>query len=318
MNKQSLSIILAGLFFSLILSSCTGRRTTDKPTTANDTIVQTSFPFPDIPQVIVNPDERAEYLLLHYWDNFNFDDTLLLKNTAVTEQGIVDYLSLMVEYPAPTTIRESFSNLCARFGTHAEAVKEITSLMGKYLYDTNSPQHNEALFDLFLQCLTEQPAVQGNAAFSRWQFLQKLIRQNRPGSPANNFTCYTPDGRQHTLYNLAKGPNTLLFFYDPECSNCQQALLEMKGCHDLDTAIDQGIVTVVAVYTEADEDTWQNSLGEMPDKWHVVTDRGGITEKALYDLKAMPSMYLLDADKKVVLKDATFADVCRQMGFRPV
>ena len=34
-----------------------------------------------------------------------------------------------------------------------------------------------------------------------------------------------------------------------------------------------------------------------------------IKEKNLYDLKAIPTLYLLDKDKKVLLKDATVAQI---------
>lgn len=36
----------------------------------------------------------------------------------------------------------------------------------------------------------------------------------------------------------------------------------------------------------------------MPEGWIVVRDNMEVKEKALYDLKAMPSIYLLDGEKR--------------------
>ena len=48
------------------------------------------FPFPEIPSVLTSPTERKTFLLTHYWDSYNFSDTALVNNRAVTEQGLVN------------------------------------------------------------------------------------------------------------------------------------------------------------------------------------------------------------------------------------
>ena len=44
----------------------------------------------------------------------------------------------------------------------------------------------------------------------------------------------------------------------------------------------------------------------MPKEWIVGTDQEQIKTEALYDLKAMPVLYLLDKDMNVLLKDASY------------
>lgn len=50
--------------------------------------LQTQFPFPEIPTMLTQPEERKAYLMAHYWDNFNFADTALVNNRNVAEQEI--------------------------------------------------------------------------------------------------------------------------------------------------------------------------------------------------------------------------------------
>ena len=46
--------------------------------------------------------------------------------------------------------------------------------------------------------------------------------------------------------------------------------------------------------------------GSVPPGWIEGRDEGEqLTREEVYDLKAMPTLYLLDAQKRVVLKDTT-------------
>lgn len=47
----------------------------------------------------------------------------------------------------------------------------------------------------------------------------------------------------------------------------------------------------------------------MPQNWILGTDNNFIKDNAIYDLKAMPSIYLLDHNKKVILKDSSWEKV---------
>ncbi len=47
----------------------------------------------------------------------------------------------------------------------------------------------------------------------------------------------------------------------------------------------------------------------MPQEWTVGFDIDSIVDHELYSIPAMPVMYLLDSDKKVLLKDAFLPDI---------
>ncbi len=85
------------------------------------------------------------------------------------------------------------------------------------------------------------------------------------------------------------------------------ATLEKLG--RLSKAVRQGKLTVLAIYTEGDEEVWQAALPTMPAGWLVGTDRSVVKEKALYDLKAMPCLYLLDKQKRVLVKDGEYEEI---------
>ena len=263
-----------------------------------------SFPFPDIPEVMTDPDERRSYLLSHYWDRYDFADTALLQRAEVTEQGLVNYVALVASHPDGGEADRAVDGFCRSLMATSAAQKVFPDLLEKYLYDPMSPLRNDALYVRFLDGLLAH-APKENALRDRWRFYRELAGKNNPGQPAQDFTYYLPDGQKRTLYGTA-AKQLLLFFYDPECENCHETLLEMKASAGLAEAVRDGRMTVLAIYTEGNPAVWQARLDEMPADWVVGTDREVIKTRSLYDLKAMPTLYLLDGDKHVLRKDAGF------------
>lgn len=76
--------ILYLLFFILIFCNCNGQQV--EKTEAGNTKEHT-FQMVSVPSVITEPEERAAYLVKHYWDKFDFTDTTLIHFPEITEQA---------------------------------------------------------------------------------------------------------------------------------------------------------------------------------------------------------------------------------------
>lgn len=62
---------------------------------------------------------------------------------------------------------------------------------------------------------------------------------------------------------------------------------------------------ILALYPDQDLTLWRNKLAEIPSTWITGYDADQkITHQNLYNLDAIPTLYLLDQNKKVILKDA--------------
>lgn len=316
-NFSRLLCPLIALLLCFFVAGCQQPRhqSSSKQTiSSNNSDTSVRFPYPDIPPVLISPEERSIYLLCHYWEKFDFKDDKLLQFPELTERGIVDYLDLLTLHASSKAVKESLQAFCRQFALYPRACKTMQNLMEKYLYEANSPLHNEQLFAVFLETMEKEPTLKSDPSREHRIFLQKLLKRNTPGEQACNFTCYTADGKLTTLYQTPK-TQKILFFYDPQCENCLHTLLKLKTNRELADAIDEGNINVIAVYTEDDENLWKTTLNDLPENWLAVTDRGYIRNEALYDLKAMPTFYLLNASHKVILKDATLEEIFAYLGF---
>lgn len=265
--------------------------------------------------MLTQPEERKAYLLEHYWDRFNFADTALVNNREVTEQGFVNQISLLADGETPEkVIRESLKNWCSQFMPEAQARQVMMQLADDYLYNPNSPFYNEGLYGVYLETMLEV-LPEEDARRSSFDFKLRLLRRNKVGDKATDFTYYLPDGQKKSLAaTSARGNRLLLVFYDPECESCHEVLREMTADASLAKAVKAGRVTVLAVYTEGNQEAWRKGLADMPEGWIIGTDRQKVKEEALYDLKAMPSLYLLDGQKRVLLKDAPLGQIREVLG----
>lgn len=310
MNRYEL---LIGLI--LLLASCRAKPGTAEAkerTRTDSTVVQqqAQFPFPEIPAALTEPEARKSYLLTHYWEQFDFADTTLMNNRDVTEQGFVNFIALLADGTTPEELtRESLANWCAGFVGKEHARQVLTQTADDYLFNPNSPFYNEGLYGMYLEALLGK-LPKTDARRSTYSFRLELVRRNNVGNRATDFTYYLPDGTKHTLIATpVKNDRLLLVFYDPECESCHEVLLQMAADTALAEAVRAGKLSVLAVYTEGNEEAWRKALPDMPEGWTVGTDREAVKTGALYDLKAMPSLYLLDGKKTVLLKDAAYEKI---------
>ncbi len=319
-RKGSKLNLLGGCALLLLTVTSCNYKAREKENPVKKEVVQSQvkteslFPFPEIPAMLTQPADRKAYLIAHYWDNFNFADTVLVNNRNVSEQGMVDYLALLADKTLTERKQiESLENFCGGLEQQIHAQKVFLQLMEDYLYNPNSPFYNEKLYAMFLKRMLNSKYVDETRK-SSLQFTLQLIQRNSPGEKAMDFVYYLPDRSKHTLYQTEVRNNRLLLvFYDPECPSCHEIMQEMLHDEFLQQAVDTGNLTVLAVYTEGNQEIWKHTLHELPKGWIVGCDHEEIKQNALYDLKAMPSLYLLDANKTVILKDASYKIVCEEL-----
>lgn len=137
-------------------------------------------------------------------------------------------------------------------------------------------------------------------ALLRYKYQYDMLCHNNEGQIARDFVYYDIDGKEHRLCD-SHDTRILLIFNDPECEECA-ALREHIIATDTFAgyAIDS-TTTVLLVYPDEPTDEWRNAVEHYPQSWIV-----GYSEEAsdIYDLRTLPSTYLLDENRRILLRDA--------------
>ena len=311
MRNRYVVLVFIILLFSACGNSFQQKQAETSATVENpQTVSEAKFPFPEIPTMLTQPEERKAYLMAHYWENFNFADTALVNNRNVSEQGAANYLAILADGTlTEAQVKGSLDGFCKGMEAQEHARKVFLQMMGDYLYNPNSPFHNEGLYALFLERMLKSEFVD-EARKSSLKFSLDLISRNCPGKRATDFVYFLPDGSKRSLAQTrAKNNRLLLVFYDPECPSCHETMQEMVADGMLAEAVKAGKLMVLAVYTEGNQEVWKRTLSDLPQGWMVGSDHETVKQGALYDLKAMPSLYLMDGTKRVLLKDVPYAKI---------
>lgn len=180
----------------------------------------------------------------------------------------------------------------------AGCMERFMQLAEKYLYEPNSPYYNEEMYAVFLEYV-----VLKKSGYERYKNHYTSIAKNQIGSCAADFSFTYQNGEKGNLYDI-KGKFVVLFFYDPSCNECKQVkrvLANYRFAHE---------VVIMAIYIDQDVELWRKS--ECPDSWHNVY-ASDIDSKALYNIRALPTLYLLDEQKRVLLKDVSVERLVREL-----
>lgn len=317
--KRIISIVSILLLFA----SCHSRSSGTAGTSSRQL---RSFPSVEIPSIYSDPEDRADYVLDHFWDGFFAAATDPL--TAVTdaeailgvangdvEQALSNFISIFDSVPmgrAQRAVRHLFDQISAvqLADTSSHVYRLMTEMVASYLYDPNSPMRNEDYFLPFVKALSESPLTSEDMR-PGYEYQARMCAINQFGQQVPDFSFKDRNGRIHKLYGI-KAAYTMLFFSNPGCNACKAIVDEVSSHPLVPQMLMDGRLAVVNIYIDEDIAAWREYEHNYPSEWISGYDHNyTIRSSQNYDIRAIPSLYLLDAEKKVIMKDAPTDRVLR-------
>jgi hypothetical protein len=298
MMNKIIYVITALLFFS-----CTSAPVHKKPENVSRKV---EFSLPPIPPVIIDSTAQRRYLAKHYWDNYDFKYTTFIRSKQ-GENVFADYIGLLLKLPVDIST-EDIRSLMQRSEADSTVCMNMFSLAEKNLYDPNSPLKNETLYMAVLEKILSWKKL-NNAYKIRLRYQYRLAQKNLPGRKSMDFTYTLAGGKQGRLYGI-KSKYILLYFNNPGCGDSNRVESLLAGSPAIDRLIAGVRLTVLSIYPNKDISEWKGSRNSIPSLWMNAYDKGTmIKANGLYDLRAIPTLYLLDKNKRVLLKDARFEEL---------
>ena len=305
-----LSIAVAGA-----VAACGNRGGSKAAAGAESLRKDIAFPEAAVPAMLTDPGERIEYVLEHFWDGFfglsgGLCDSSYSAGVSkeVIERQFGTFSTLLWMAPVHTAA-DAVASLfrkaeAAELGDTASNVFEtITDDVVKYLYDPNSPVRNEEFYLPYVSGLSVSVAVSEDMK-PAYGYEAQMCSLNRIGTPAADFEFTDRRGRIRRLYGV-KADYVLLFFSNPGCPDCKNIAQALTGSEGMSALMKDGKLAVVNIYIDREIDKWREYSSEYPAEWITGYDHNYIIrEDRCYNVRAIPSLYMLDADKKVLLKDA--------------
>ncbi|MBQ4366469.1 MAG: DUF5106 domain-containing protein [Muribaculaceae bacterium] len=184
--------------------------------------------------------------------------------------------------------------------SNPKAYRKAIEVAEKRLSTPTDSLHNEELYIALLENAINNYVLSGGEK-ERPRLLLENAKRNRIGTVAADIDYVTRDGKKHLMSEITS-PLTLVYFNDPDCDACEQVKERLGTSALVRDMVNSGKLTVLAIYTGADQKLWKKT--DYPQTvingWNKSAS---IEDNGTYILPSMPLFYLLDSDKKVLMKN---------------
>ena len=139
-----------------------------------------------------------------------------------------------------------------------------------------------------------------------------LLKKLAPGSFAPEFELTTSDGKKIALKDL-RGHIVLLDFWASWCGPCMDEMSNVKALYE--KYHDRGL-EIVGISMDNNKAKWERAIERAGLVWHHVSSLKGMNRcpvAKLYQVVAIPKLYIVDKDGKIIAKDLRGEDLREKM-----
>lgn len=246
--------------------------------------------------------QRYLYYKAHYFDNMDLKDEGLLRSNVLFQR--VDYYMNKLTPQIPDSINQSLDYILSE----ARGSNNFKFFLIHYL-NTYAASKIVGMDAVYVH-LVEKYYAKGDADWTSEEQLKKIVdnalvlKNILIGKTAPNLTLKTEDNQDVKIHDI-DSEYTVLFFWDPDCGHCKKSLPDVKAFYDKWQS--QG-VEMIGICTKVGEEKemkkcWDTIEEKEIGEWINVSDqylRSGY--KQIYDITSTPRIFILDSEKKIVMK----------------
>jgi thiol-disulfide isomerase/thioredoxin len=261
---------------------------------------------PEVPEIPVLPNGRKDstfayrYTKAHYWDGTDFTDDRLLR-TPVFDNKLKKYFDKIL-YQNPDTIIKETDILIEKARPNPE--------MFKYLvwYATYHSESSEIMgFDRIFVHVVDTYYLTHQATWERPTVVENLIKKAnriRPlliGQIPPNMIMLDTNNQPVSMYSV-KSNFLILFFWDPDCGNCEREIPKLKDFYDKEK--DTLGLKIFAVCSDTSLVKWKSAIRKRKMDWINVNGPRTLTGDyhEQYDVSTTPVVYILNNRKEIIAK----------------
>jgi len=268
-------------------------------------------PYEDLEE-IDRKQKQYEYFRAHYFDQFDLNDPRAMRSGVIHQK--IDFYLQKLTYQVPDSQIVAMDSLLSKMDKNPEAFQY-------YLvhFLNESARSKRMGMDAAYVHLVDQYYAKGLATWMEKEQLDKLIAQAetlRPiliGKIAPDLPFFKENGETITIHSI-KAEYTVLFFWDPECGHCKKSI---PFIIDFYNAYKDKGVELLAICTKTGSDIsscWSTIKERGMDIWVNASDQYLKNRyKVIYDVKTTPQIFVLDKDKKIIVKKIAGEDLATVM-----
>jgi thiol-disulfide isomerase/thioredoxin len=254
----------------------------------------------------------------HYWDDTYFFDERLVRTTFF-EEKLDRYFEQLIA-PDPDSVIKELDWMLAYASVNSEMQRFLLAkfvnryLNLKYLWEDKVYVH------LFEKYFSQKDYPWLTQAGKKTIFDRAYsLMANLFGTQSADIDLPDSTGRQKKLFAITN-PYTLVVFWDPTCGHCKETLPKIDSIYRAKWKALNVKIYAVAKETDGTKKDWLTFVNEQQlAGWeHVYYSRSANDARVnnnipsyfqLYDVQTVPTLYLLDKDKRILAKKMPFEQI---------
>lgn len=282
----------AGIVSALVLFSSLPVTAQDNASAneLEDEDIELLVPIPEPPKSIERLDERSNYVLEHFWDNFGFKNAFSARKRF--DKTLGTFFSV-TPYATADTVHMVIDRLIKGIEkARPQNLLDLAEAAERWVHGDNAEYSSDELYYPFLEAVVRNKKAKGPLR-ARFEAQYRQLQNSRVGANVGDFSFKRPDGATMTLAEVST-PHILLMFVDPDCPDCLLAKARLNADFVIESLVKNQIIGIVPVYPgEATDEKWLQSATTMPEGWIA-----GANPEAdlLFEIPQTPTIYYIHND----------------------
>lgn len=252
------------------------------------------------PKTLDEAMENSSFMREHYFDHIDFLDSRMLR-TNYFYSYLDNYLKNWVEQDV-----DSIASATSWIVGKAQGNKVNFDNLLTYFLNNSMSSNLMGMENVWARLAEDYIFKNDSLDISHEDLINlrsqyQILQYNRIGMTAHDLKLETLSGDSLNLYDI-DSDYTILCFYSPSCAHCRN---EIKSISEQIYPLykDRGL-KIITVNLYPDKDEWKRFIEEMKiEDWDNCADPKHKSEYWIYyDTTGVPSLYLLDKNKKIIAK----------------
>lgn len=267
------------------------------------------FPYPIVPDSVATFQGRCNYLADHFWDFCEMSKAFSAKQKMADELKV--FLSVMANAETSKGV-EGVRKLMKKLEKQPKDQLFMATVAEGHLFGDTADVWIDELYLPFAEAIAENKRI-SKAEKARFVNQAEVLKRSLVGKPVASVPYTLRDG-SHGDLQTDSAEVLIVFFNDPDCSDCNMARLRLDADISMNELINEGVAKVVAISLCDADDEWRKAVERFPETWRV----GASPDADLaIDLRAgTPDFYIIGRNGIIRYKHLEIdqvLDVARQL-----
>ncbi len=268
---------------------------------------QNPMPPVDMPEA-----QKVNYVKQHFLDAIDFSDSTLIKSALIESQALSYFRLYMEKNMDKEQQEEAFikavDNIMGRAGVNITVYNFVLDFLSRAFEKTD--------YDLVYTYLMETYAMTNSCESDekKLELKEKIekMKSLAPGKTAPDFEMTNPSDSTKTKLSDIKADYILIIFWASWCPHCKVTLSSLR---DVYSQYKSKGLEILAISIDKDGKEWMDAVVSNGYSWLNYSDLQGWKSgiPVMYNVRATPTMYLIDQNRKVISKPLTIEQLNKKL-----